>query len=322
VLEGLAEKIKTRPAISFEYRQGSLMYEPNHHSSGHSTGAGAAGPGSPVPGLAAADVVIAVYGLDGAMEGEEGEAIASDYSGDRETIELPDWQLNFLRRIKNSGKKIVLVLTGGSAIAFPPDIADAILFAWYPGQEGGNAIADVIFGDVNPSGKLPVTFPASTAQLPPYEDYAMQGRTYRYMKETPLYPFGFGLSYTGFRFGSLELSVSEIKQGQSVTAKAAVTNTGNRDGETVVQFYVKCDNACPDDPALSLKGFCRVKIAAGQTAITQVELPAAAFETVNAEGESVLLAGAYTVIAADAAPVAGATEKGAAKPAAAKITVL
>jgi beta-glucosidase len=321
VLEGVAEKLRTRAAISFEYRMGSLMYEANHlsHKSLDSTGVETV---APIHGLGGADVVIAVYGLDGAMEGEEGEAIASDANGDRDTIELPPWQLKFLQRLKNSGKKVILVLTGGSAIAFPPDIADAILFAWYPGEQGGTAVADIIFGDVSPSGKLPVTFPASTDQLPPYEDYAMKGRTYRYMKEEALYPFGFGLSYTSFRFDSLELSAREIKAGISLKAKATVSNTGKRDAEEVVQFYVSADQAGADDPIVSLRGFRRVSVPAGKAANVEIELPATAFETVNANGESVLLPGTYTVTAADAAPVRGAVEKGAVKPVTAKVTVV
>jgi beta-glucosidase len=266
-------------------------------------------------------VVIAVYGLDGSMEGEEGDSIASDSNGDRDTIELPPWQLNYLRRVKKAGKKVVLILTGGSPIAFPDDIADAIFFAWYPGEEGGNAVADLIFGDAVPSGKLPVTFPRSTAQLPPYEDYSLKGRTSRYMTETPLYPFGFGLSYTSFRFDSVEATSPVVAAGGSVKLKVAVSNTGKRDAEEVVQIYVTRDGRSGDEPIASLKGFKRVKVAAGKTAAVEIELPASAFETVNAGGESVLLPGTYTVTAANAAPVPAALEKGAAKPVTVKISV-
>ena len=320
ILEGLAEKIKTRAAISFEYRQGSLMYETNHLSNKPVSSNGTVSD-EPVHGLAGADVVIAVYGLDGAMEGEEGDAIASDSNGDRDSIELPSWQINFLRRLKKSGKKIILVLTGGSAIAFPEDIADAILFAFYPGEQGGNAAADIIFGDVCPSGKLPVTFPVSTAQLPPYDDYSMKGRTYRYMKEEPLYPFGFGLSYTSFRFDSVTASETVIRSGSVIKAKAKITNTGTRDAEEVVQFYISRGQAGEDEPAVSLRGFKRVLIPSGKTAEVEIELDAKAFETVNAEGESVLLPGSYTITAANAAPVPGSVRKGAAQPVTCKISV-
>ena len=324
ILEGLTEKIRNKAAISFEYRQASLMYEPNHLSNVPFSSENPE-EAAPVYGLDKVDVIIAVYGLDGSMEGEEGDAIASDSNGDRDTIELPPWQLNFLRRLKKSGKKIVLVLTGGSPIAFPEDIADAILFAWYPGEQGGTAVADIIFGDVNPSGKLPITFPASTNQLPPYDDYAMKGRTYRYMKETPLYPFGFGLSYTDFCFDSIELSGSKITKGASIKAKVKLTNTGKRDGETVVQFYISRDNAGEDEPLASLKGFRRVMVQAGKTIEVETELPSSAFETIDINGESVLLPGSYTVIAAEAAPLPAsaplAVKKGAAKPVTVKIEV-
>jgi len=260
------------------------------------------------------DVVIAVMGLDGAMEGEEGDAIASDSNGDRETIELPSWQLKYLQKVRAAGKKVILVLTGGSPIAFPEDIADAVIFAWYPGEQGGKAVADIIFGDVIPSGKLPITFPASTAQLPSYDDYSMKGRTYRYMTEKPQYPFGFGLSYTKFNFDSISLSVPSIKQGSSLVASVKISNTGKYDAEEVVQIYISRDDRSDDEPFSSLRAFRRVFIPAGESITADFELPSSAFETVNAAGEYVLLQGSYTVIAADAAPVAVAVEKGAPAP--------
>ncbi|MDR0877056.1 MAG: glycoside hydrolase family 3 C-terminal domain-containing protein [Treponema sp.] len=309
ILEGLAEKSREMFGINLEYRQGCLMYDDNHPTNiqfGFSE---------------KTEVAIAVMGLDGAMEGEEGDAIASDSNGDRDYIELPPWQLKFLRKLRDSGTKLVLVLTGGSPIAIPDDIADAIIFAWYPGEKGGAVVADIIFGDLNPSGKLPITFPASTSQLPPYEDYSMQGRTYRYMKEKPLYPFGFGLSYTTFRFDSVELSSASISAGGSLTAAVKVSNTGKRDAEEVVQLYISKDEKGPEDPASTLRAFRRIKVPAGKTVSAVFELAAQAFESVNAEGGSVLLPGSYTIYAGDAAPLAVAVEKGAPKPAEAKVTV-
>ncbi|MDR1637733.1 MAG: glycoside hydrolase family 3 C-terminal domain-containing protein, partial [Treponema sp.] len=235
-------------------------------------------------------------------------------NGDRDSIELPPWQLAYLRRLRAGGKPLILILTGGSPIAFPEDIADAILFAWYPGERGGEAVADILFGDSVPSGKLPITFPASTAQLPPYEDYAMRGRTYRYMKEKPLYPFGFGLSYTSFRFDELRLSSGKIAPGDGVTATVRLSNTGDRDAEEVVQIYVSRDDAGEDEPAFSLRAFRRLPVPAGKTVDLEFPLPASAFETVNGQGESLVLPGLYTVSAADAAPLAAAVEKGAARP--------
>jgi beta-glucosidase len=270
ILEGLADKVRNMFGINLDYRQGCLMYSENSKSLVHYGEANIT------------DVVIAVTGLDGAIEGEEGDAIASDSNGDRNTIELPPWQLKYLRVVREAGKKIILVLTGGSPIAIPDDVADAVIFAWYPGESGGKAVADVIFGDVVPSGKLPLTFPASTAQLPPYEDYSMKGRTYRYMTEKPLYPFGFGLSYTSFRFDSIKLSLPLISAASSVKVSVTVTNTGKRDADEVIQIYVTKDDRSADDPLSTLRDFSRVFIKAGKSGTVEFTLDSSAFETVTA----------------------------------------
>jgi len=309
VLEGLTEKTRTKYGISMGYTQACLQYEANH-------------PSNVEFGLATPpDVFIAVFGLDGAMEGEEGDAIASSSNGDREYIELPPWQLAFLRQVKANGKPLILVLTGGSPIAIPEDIADAVLFAWYPGEEGGTAVADIIFGDTVPSGKLPLTFPVSTSQLPPYEDYDMKGRTYRYMTKKPLYPFGFGLSYTTFGFEELALGAGELSAGGELSLRVKVRNTGNMDAETVVQVYVSKDDRCDDDPISSLRAFKRVMVPKGASLTVEFTLPASAFETVDAEGKSLLVPGSYTLHVADAAPLPVAVEKGATKPVEAKVVV-
>ncbi|MDR2630323.1 MAG: glycoside hydrolase family 3 C-terminal domain-containing protein [Spirochaetaceae bacterium] len=310
LLEGLAEKTRTKFAVNVEYRQGCLQYDENHPSNVSFVGV-----------ADDVDLIIAAFGLDGAMEGEEGDAIASDSNGDRDRIELPPWQLAYLKELKATGKPLVLILSGGSPIAFPEDIADAVIFAWYPGEQGGIALADMLFGEVNPSGKLPITFPQSTEQLPPYEDYAMKGRTYRYMEKTPLYPFGFGLSYTAFRFDSLELSALSLCAGESVKAVVSLTNTGNRDGEEVVQLYISRDERGAEEPRTSLRAFRRLALPAGASAAVEFVLPAAAFESVNAEGDQVLLSGSYTVTAADAAPLPVSLEKGASRPVSVKIEI-
>ncbi|MDR1215107.1 MAG: glycoside hydrolase family 3 C-terminal domain-containing protein [Treponema sp.] len=310
ILEGLVEKTRNKFDLTIDYHQACMMYDENHNS------------GWTVGMAESADVVIAVFGLDNAMEGEEGDVIASDVKGDRQYIELPPWQLAYLRELKNRGKPVVLVLTGGSAIAIPEDIADAVLYVWYPGEKGGTAVADVIFGDVSPSGHLPITIPASTDQLPPYEDYSMQGRTYRYMTEKPLFPFGFGLSYTTFRFDAIELSEESIVAGGSVTVSVTVSNTGARDADESVQIYVTKDNRAEDEPLVALRGFKRVSVPAGKSATVAFNLPSSAFDSVNAEGESILVPGTYTIIAADAAPLAVSVEKGASKPTQVKINVV
>jgi len=309
ILEGLGEKVKDKFGINLEYRQGCLMYGENSKTLA-------------VYGEAnIADIVIAVMGLDGAIEGEEGDAIASDSNGDRDTIELPAWQLKYLQKIREIGKKIILVLTGGSPVAFPEDIADAVIFVWYPGESGGKAVADIIFGDVVPSGKLPITFPASTSQLPPYNDYSMKGRTYRYMTEKPLYPFGFGLSYTKFRFDSINFSSNELSAGDCVKAKVTVTNIGKKDAEEVIQLYISRDNRGENEPFTSLKGFRRVFIPAGKSKTVEFDLFSTFFETINTDGENTLIPGSYTIIASDAAPVPVSVEKGASVPVLKKIMI-
>jgi beta-glucosidase len=309
ILEGLGDKVRDKYGINLEYRQGCLMYSDNDRSNAEF---GSANP---------PDIIIAVMGLDGAIEGEEGDAIASDSNGDRAYIELPPWQMKFLQKVRATGRPLILVLTGGSPIAIPEDIADAVIFAWYPGEQGGKAVADIIFGDTVPSGKLPITFPASTDQLPPYEDYSMKGRSYRYMTQKPLFPFGFGLSYTSFHFDSITLSAGSINTGEAVKAAVSLSNTGKRDADEVVQIYITKDEHGADDPMSSLRGFRRIFVPAGKSVTVEFELPASAFETVNAEGKSVLLPGSYTVIAADAAPLPVAVEKGAPAPIQAKIRV-
>ena len=185
-----------------------------------------------------ADVVVACLGIDGTIEGEEGDAVDSDQNGDRLRIELPLAQEQLLRRLREMGRPVVLLLFGGAPVAVDPTLADAILWVGYPGEEGGNAVADVLFGDVAPSGHLPISWPKSTADLPPFEDYAMAGRTYKFAEREFLWPFGFGLSYTTFEFGEVRRSGSPDVQAPSWTIEVPVRNTGSRDGVCTAQVYV------------------------------------------------------------------------------------
>ncbi|MBO4657442.1 MAG: glycoside hydrolase family 3 C-terminal domain-containing protein, partial [Bacteroidales bacterium] len=217
-----------------------------------------------------ADVIVMVSGISQNQEGE---------GRDRTSIELPDIQKELLAAMDATGKPVVLVNVSGSAIAFGSveNEYDALVQAWYGGQACGLAVADVLFGDYNPAGRLPVTFYASDDQLPDFNDYSMEGRTYRYFRGEPLYAFGYGLSYTSFSYGQAKVAGKPAK----MTLTVPVTNTGDRDGEEVVQVYVKSlDN--PDAPIKALKGFARVKIAAGQTAEVKVELGSGAFEYYDA----------------------------------------
>ena len=200
------------------------------------------------------------------MEGEEGDAIESLVNGDRTDIALPAVQADYLRLLKANGARLVLVLTGGSAIALGDiaDLAEAILFVWYPGQEGGRAVADVLFGAVSPSGKLPVTFPRSLDQLPPFEEYAMAGRTYRYATEEPQFPFGFGLSYTRFEFTNLSITPSQVRADGNVTIAVDVVNVGERAGDEVVQLYSRIDGADATQPVKELRGFKRLTLPPGE----------------------------------------------------------
>ena len=199
--------------------------------------------------------------------------------GDRTSIELPQVQRDLLRTLKQAGKRVVFVNCSGSAMALSPEVesCDAILQAWYPGQAGGQAVADVLFGDYNPSGKLPVTFYKNTEQLPPFEDYSMKGRTYRYMREKPLFPFGYGLSYTTFNISGGKLAQSSVKAGEGVGFTVKVQNTGKRDGAEVVQVYVR-KVGDTDGPLKSLRAFRRVELKAGESQSVSMELPADTFE--------------------------------------------
>ena len=220
-----------------------------------------------------ADIIIFAGGISPAVEGEEMHVnIPGFKGGDRETIELPSIQSRLLAELKKAGKKIVFVNFSGSAIALTPETktCDAILQAWYPGQAGGTAIANVLFGDYNPAGRLPVTFYKSTNQLPDFEDYSMKGRTYRYMTEAPLFPFGHGLSYTTFQYGNASLNTPEIKDGEQVTLTIPVSNTGKYDGEEVVQVYLRRPGD-KEGPSHALRAFKRVAIAKGTT--NQVTIP-------------------------------------------------
>jgi beta-glucosidase len=177
-------------------------------------------------------------GLSPLLEGEEGNTNLSDENGDRAQISLPPVQVEYLTKLALGGAKVVLVLTGGSPIALGDleDLMEAIVYVWYPGQEGGTAVANVLFGDAVPSGKLPLTFPKSLDQLPPFEDYDMAGRTYRYATEEPLYPFGFGLSYTRFTYSDLVLDKSMIQVGESLSLCCTLTNSGAVEAEEVARF--------------------------------------------------------------------------------------
>ena len=189
-----------------------------------------------------AEVIVFVGGISPKVEGEELPVSFPGFKGgDRTVIELPQVQRDLLQELHKTGKPVILILCSGSAIGLSAEVglADAIIQAWYPGQAGGTAVADVLFGDYNPAGRLPVTFYKATEQLPDFEDYSMQGRTYRYFEGEALFPFGYGLSYTSFEIGKARLSKKRIRENESVSLKLTVENTGKLDGDEVIQIYIR-----------------------------------------------------------------------------------
>jgi len=243
------------------------------------------------------DIIVFAGGLSGQLEGEEMPVSYPGFkNGDRTNIDLPLVQRNCLKALKQAGKKVVYVNCSGSAIALTPETesCDAILQAWYAGESGGQAVADVLFGDYNPSGKLPVTFYKNSQQLPDFENYSMKGRTYRFMSD-PLFSFGFGLSYTKFSIGDADFSKTEIKNNEAVVLTIPVKNVGKRDGTEIIQVYVRKVNDT-DGPLKTLKGFQRLSISVGKTVSAVISLPYNSFEFFErAKGKMMVAPGEYEV---------------------------
>lgn len=241
------------------------------------------------------DVVIFVGGISAALEGEEMPVTVEGFrGGDRTSIELPRLQRDLIRQLKDQGKKVVLVNCSGSAMGLmqEDEICDAILQAWYPGEAGGQAVAETLFGINNPAGRLPVTFYTDDSQLPDFQDYDMNGRTYRYMKEKPLYAFGHGLSYTSFDYSKPKVKAS--KAGLPVTLSVNVKNSGDRDGDEVVQVYIK--NKADRELNKTLRAFRRINLKKGESQAVVFELAPEAFAFFNPEaGEMQTLPGEYEI---------------------------
>jgi beta-glucosidase len=226
-----------------------------------------------------ADAVILALGLTARLEGEEMPvSLAGFRGGDRTTLDLPASQQRLMERVVALGKPTVLVLLNGSALSvgWAKEHVPAIVEAWYPGQAGGAALADVLFGDYNPGGRLPVTFYEKVSDLPPFESYDMAGRTYRYFKGQPLYPFGHGLSFTTFRYSPLRTSRDVIRDGDTISVRVGVTNTGRRRGDEVVQLYVRHPASRVARPIRELHGFTRVTLAPGEHRTVTLRLPSSA----------------------------------------------
>jgi beta-glucosidase len=243
------------------------------------------------------DAVVMVLGLSPRLEGEEMRVEVPGFAGgDRVEIGLPAVQRELLEAVLETGKPVVLVLLNGSALAIPwaAEHVPAILEAWYPGQSAGTAIADVLFGDYNPAGRLPVTFYRAVDQLPPFDDYDMEGRTYRYFREDPLFPFGHGLSYTTFEYGELQLP-GVVTMGQDLRVSVKVRNTGSMDGEEVVQLYVSDLEATVPVPIRSLKGVRRVFLRAGQETTVRFDLAPHDLALIDDSGQPTVEPGVFEV---------------------------
>jgi beta-glucosidase len=254
-----------------------------------------------------ADVIIAVVGITPALEGEEMKTSVPGFSGgDRTSLDLPRPQQQLLETLAATGKPLIVVLTNGSALAvnWAQKNAAAIIDAWYPGEEGGAAVADVFSGDYDPSGRLPVTFYESTNQLPPFEDYSMAARTYRYFTGTPLYPFGFGLSYTKFAYSNARVDHDQIAANEEINVSVDVKNIGTTPGDEVVELYISHPEIS-GAPIRALAGFTRVHLAAGELRAVTIPLHNRELGVVDENGKRRITPGNVELWIGGGQPIAG-----------------
>ncbi|WP_185968917.1 glycoside hydrolase family 3 C-terminal domain-containing protein [Carboxylicivirga sp. M1479] len=245
------------------------------------------------------DVIVFVGGISTRLEGEEMPIdVDGFYKGDRTNLLLPKAQQDLLKELKATGKPVIFLLTAGSAMSinWEQENLDAILNIWYPGQAGGDAVADILFGHYNPSGCLPLTYYKSVDNLPDFEDYSMKERTYRYFTKDVLYPFGYGLSYSSFNIQKPILAKKRMGTDDSNTVTAEVTNTGNYDGDVVIQLYIKTKNLQNNAPLKSLKGFQKIHLKQGESKTVTFSLGKDELHLINENGEQVFFPGNYEVL--------------------------
>ena len=300
-LEGITSKVSNGTIIRFN--KGVDLIHNNHgrmESSASLSGS--------------SDVTIAVMGISALIEGEEGDAVSSDANGDRNKISLPESQIKYLKSLRKSAgnKPIILVVKAGSAIDLSEiyGYVDAIIYAWYLGEQGGNAIADVIFGDVNPSGKLPITIPKSISHLPDYDDYSMNNRTYRFTRHDPMFPFGFGLSYSNFIYSNLSINKHKIKSGDSIELNFEIHNDSKFLGEEVIQLYIKDMESSFRTPNSSLKFFKRIKLKPGEKRSVNVLVNKEMYSVINEDGRNKIENGYYKIFVGGSSPGDRSTELG------------
>ena len=272
---------------------------------------GAVQPGSFPEAVAAAkeaDVTIAVVGITSELEGEEMPVSEPGFlGGDRTSIDLPQPEENLIESVAATGKPLVVVLMNGSALSvnWAKAHANAILEAWYSGEEGGAAIAETLSGKNNPAGRLPVTFYTGVDQLPNFEDYSMENRTYRYFKGEPLYPFGYGLSYTKFGYSGLEVPTEDVNAGDPVHASVTVTNSGTVAGDEVAELYLQFPDV-PGAPIRALRGFQRVHLEPGASQKVDFTLERRDLSMVTETGDPIIAEGPYTITIGGGQPDTGA----------------
>jgi len=274
-------------------------------------GLGRAGNLSEAVSVAArADVVVLCLGLSAEIEGEQGDASNSEAAGDRIDLKLPGLQQRLMEMVVALGKPTVLCVLAGSALdlTWAQEHVPAIVYAWYPGGEGGTALADVLFGDVSPAGRLPITFPRSLADVPDFKNYALKGRTYRYAEKTPLYPFGYGLSYARFEYSGIAVSSARMRAGETITVSATVENVGTVPGDEVVQLYVKDLEASCAVPVHDLRGFQRVRLGPGEAHTISFDLAPRDLMMVNEAGARVLEPGRFRATIGGSQPDARSAE--------------
>ncbi len=295
IVEGIAEKVS--PSTRLQYRQGALLTTENKNDIDWYSGQ-----------AKDAEATIVVLGLTLLLEGEEGESIASPNKGDILDMQLPESQLKLLRRINDrtraGGKKLITVICAGMPLDLREvsELSDAVLYAWYPGERGGEAVADIIFGNVSPSGKLPITFPKSVEQLPDYEDYSMQGRTYKYMQDSPLYPFGFGLDYSELEWEIPSVRNFTVRKHQELEISLNIVNNGSVDAEEVVQAYLSIESEEEELPVASLIDFKRIAVNKGAHSKVTFIIPYEVFNYYNSNGKRIQHRGRATITIGNASP--------------------
>lgn len=298
VLEGIRETVSDDTRIY--YAEGCPIYDVKASGLGEKYDRFA----EAISAAERSDLVVMCLGLDADLEGEEGDTGNEFASGDKPNLNLPGLQQELLERIYKTGKPVILVLLSGSALAinWADENIPAIIQGWYPGAQGGRAIASLIFGEYSPSGRLPVTFYKSSEELPDFRDYSMENRTYRYMKQEALYPFGFGLSYTQFKYSNPTIDKSQVELGEDINISVDIKNVGDFESDEVVQLYLKDVEASVVVPNWELEGIKRISLKSGEETRVQFTVTARQMALIDNDGKCVLEPGTFEVYVGGSQP--------------------